>query len=55
MEPRTDTRTDTWPTPHADVNILLRVVRDEVTRIVGPALVGMYLCGSLALSHHPRR
>src|SRR5262245_29716395 len=51
MQPRTDTRTDAWPTPHADVNTLLRVLRDEVMRILGPALVGMYLSGSLALGN----
>lgn len=51
MQPRTDTRTAAWPTPHADVNTLLRVLRDEVTRILGPALVGMYLSGSLALGN----
>jgi hypothetical protein len=49
MPPGTDTRTDAWPTPHADVNTLLRVLRGEVLRILGPALVGMYLSGSLAL------
>lgn len=51
MQPRTDTRTDAWPTSHADVNALLRVLRDEVMRILGPALVGMYLSGSLALGN----
>lgn len=43
--------TDAWPSPHADVNTLLRVLRYEVTRILGPALVGMYLEGSLALGN----
>jgi hypothetical protein len=54
MQPKTDTRTngtDAWPTPHADVNTLLRVLQGEVTRILGPALVGMYLEGSLALGN----
>jgi hypothetical protein len=54
MQSSADTRTsgtDAWPTPHADVNTLLRVLQDEVTRILGPALVGMYLEGSLALGN----
>ncbi len=51
MQPRTDTMSNAWPTPHADVNTLLRVLQDEVTRILGPALVGMYLSGSLALGN----
>jgi len=34
-----------------DVNTLLRVLQDEVKRILGPALVGMYLEGSLALGN----
>jgi hypothetical protein len=49
MQPMTDERPDAWPTPDAEVNALLRVLRDEVTRTLGPALVGMYLAGSLAL------
>jgi hypothetical protein len=32
-----------------EVNTLLRVLQDEVTRLLGPALVGLYLEGSLAL------
>jgi hypothetical protein len=31
------------------VNAVLRVLQDEVSRVLGPALVGMYLAGSLAL------
>lgn len=39
------------PTPYEDVNALLRTLRDEVRRILGPAFVGMYLSGSLALEN----
>jgi hypothetical protein len=38
MYPGTDTETDAWPAPHANVNTLLRVLRGEVMRILGPAL-----------------
>lgn len=51
MQPWTDIRIDAWPTPDVDVNTLLRVLRDEVMRILGPTLVGMYLSGSLALGN----
>lgn len=51
MQPRTDPRLEAWPTPHADVNALLRVLQHEVTRILGLALVGTYLSGSLALGN----
>jgi hypothetical protein len=54
MQQRIDTRTrgtDAWPTAHADVNTLLRALQGDVTRILGPALVGMYLEGSLALGN----
>ena len=49
MQPRTDSIADGRPTPHEDVNILLRVLQGEVTRILSHAFVGMYLSGSLAL------
>lgn len=47
IKPRTDPRREAWPTPHADVNALLRALQHEVTRILGLALVGTYLSGSL--------
>ncbi|MGI8587100.1 MAG: aminoglycoside adenylyltransferase domain-containing protein [Chloroflexia bacterium] len=36
------------PTPYADVNLLLAMLRDGVRDILGPRFVGMYLYGSLA-------
>jgi hypothetical protein len=51
MQPRTDSIADGRPTPHEDVNILLRVLQGEVTRILSHAFVGMYLSGSLALGN----
>ncbi|HEY7834715.1 MAG TPA: aminoglycoside adenylyltransferase domain-containing protein [Ktedonobacterales bacterium] len=50
--PRTDPiTTGGGPTPHEDVNALLRVLHSEVTRILSHAFAGMYLCGSLALGN----
>jgi hypothetical protein len=51
MQPTTVPRLEAWPTPHADVNALLRVLQGEVTGVLGLALVGMYLSGSLALGN----
>lgn len=45
MQPRTNPITDGRPAPHENVNALLRVLQGEVTRILAPALVGMYLSG----------
>jgi hypothetical protein len=44
MSPR-----DLKPTPHADVNAILREVLDGAQAILGEHFVGMYLYGSLAL------
>jgi hypothetical protein len=51
VQPRTNTRTDAWPTPHPAVNTLLHMLRDEEALILGPELVGMYLSGSLTLGN----
>lgn len=52
MQPRANnTEADAWPTPHPEVNALLRALRGEVMGILGPALVGVYLAGSLALGN----
>lgn len=51
MQPRPDPITGGHPTPHEDVNALLRMLQGDVTRILGHSLVGMYLTGSLALGN----
>ena len=51
MQPWTDPISDGRPTSHEDVNALLRVLYGDVTRILGPTFVGMYLSGSLALGN----
>ncbi len=44
----------TNPTPHDDVNRLLRILLENVRTILGEQFVGMYLFGSLALGDFDR-
>jgi predicted nucleotidyltransferase len=45
----------TNPTPNAEVNFILNLLRSEVQQILGNQLVGMYLYGSLALGDFDRQ